>query len=232
MISIAICTGDQQESARLSQMVCDWLHTTGAQAKVCTYSTSEEFLLAYARNRYAILFLDVGLAGTPGLEVARKLRQNGDNCQIVFLSRDSSPALTCYQVHPAGFFLKPVFPHQLQELLNWNRNIFLSTMNSITVVFARRPRKLLLADILYINVSGRTSQICLAQEIIPTNRALNELQASLPSPQFFRCHRRYLVNRSHVAGMDGRNLLLDNGVSVPVSEAQLAETKNWALGRS
>ena len=60
MISIAICTGDQQESARLSQMVCDWLHTTGAQAQVCTYSTSEEFLLAYARNRYAILFWMLG----------------------------------------------------------------------------------------------------------------------------------------------------------------------------
>ena len=155
------------------------------------------------RNRYAILFLDVGLAGTPGLEVARKLRQNGDNCQIVFLSRDSSPALTCYQVHPAGFFLKPVFPHQLQELLNWNRNIFLSTMNSITVVFARRPRRLLLADILYITVSGRTSQICLAQEIIPTNRALNELQASLPKPAIFSLSQA-LSGKQEPCGGNGR----------------------------
>lgn len=227
MIQIAICSQDQGEQGRLAQMLSNWFQTAGVQVHLTAYATAEAFLQAYRPGRFGFIFLDVNLAPRSGLDVARHMRKCEDGCQIVFLSQDGAPALSCYQVHPAGFFIKPVAAGQLFELLQWNQNLYLHDMDSITVVSARIHRKVLLADILYVTVSGRTSRICLPQEQVPTNCTLNQLAKQLPLPRFFRCHRSYVVNGSHVRRLEGRALELENGERIPISEDKLRQAREW-----
>lgn len=227
MIQIAICSQDQGEQARLAQLLFSWFQSAEVLVHLASYTTADAFLQEYRPGRFDFIFLDVNLAPTSGLELARHIRKCTDSCQIVFLSQDGAAALSCYQVHPAGFFVKPVAAEQLFELLQWNRGLFLQSMGSITVVSARIHRKVLLADILYVTVSGRTSRICLLQEQVNTNRTLNQLADQLPPSRFFRCHRSYVVNGAHVRKLTGRTLELDNGEQVPVSEDKLHPVREW-----
>lgn len=227
MIQIAICSQDQGEQARLAQLLFSWFQSAEVLVHLASYATADAFLQEYQPGRFGFAFLDINLAPTSGLELAQHMRKCEDSCQIVFLSQDGAAALSCYQVHPAGFFVKPVAAEQLFELLQWNRGLFLQSMGSITVVSARIHRKVLLADILYVTVSGRTSRICLLQEQVNTNRTLNQLAEQLPSPRFFRCHRSYVVNGSHVRKLAGRTLELDNGEQIPVSEDKLHPVREW-----
>lgn len=227
MIQIAICSQDQGEQARLAQLLFSWFQSAEVLVHLASYATADAFLQEYQPGRFGFAFLDINLAPTSGLELAQHMRKCEDSCQIVFLSQDGAAALSCYQVHPAGFFVKPVAAEQLFELLQWNRGLFLQSMGSITVVSARIHRKVLLADILYVTVSGRTSRICLLQEQVNTNRTLNQLAEQLPPPRFFRCHRSYVVNGSHVRKLAGRTLELDNGEQIPVSEDKLHPVREW-----
>ena len=221
MIQIAICSQDQEEQARLAQLLFGWFQSAGVLLRLASFATADAFLQEYQPGDFGFIFLDANLAPTSGLELARHIRKCADSCQIVFLSQDGAAALSCYQVHPAGFFVKPVAAEALSELLQWNRGLFLHAMDSITVVSARIHRKVLLADILYVTVSGRTSRIRLLQEQVNTNCTLNQLADQLPPSRFFRCHRSYVVNGAHVRKLTGRTLELDNGEQVPVSEDKL-----------
>ena len=227
MIQIAICSQDQEEQARLAQLLFGWFQSAGVLLRLASFATADAFLQEYQPGDFGFIFLDANLAPTSGLELARHIRKCADSCQIVFLSQDGAAALSCYQVHPAGFFVKPVAAEALSELLQWNRGLFLHAMDSITVVSARIHRKVLLADILYVTVSGRTSRIRLLQEQVNTNCTLNQLADQLPPSRFFRCHRSYVVNGAHVRKLTGRTLELDNGEQVPVSEDKLHPVREW-----
>lgn len=227
MIQIAICSQDQEEQARLAQLLFGWFQSAGVLLRLASFATADAFLQEYQPGDFGFIFLDANLAPTSGLELARHIRKCADSCQIVFLSQDGAAALSCYQVHPAGFFVKPVAAEALSELLQWNRGLFLHAMDSITVVSARLRRKVLLADILYVSVSGRTSRIRLLQEQVNTNCTLNQLADQLPPSRFFRCHRSYVVNGAHVRKLTGRTLELDNGEQVPVSEDKLHPVREW-----
>ncbi len=227
MIQIAICSQDQEEQARLAQLLFGWFQSAGVLLRLASFATADAFLQEYQPGDFGFIFLDANLAPTSGLELARHIRKCADSCQIVFLSQDGAAALSCYQVHPAGFFVKPVAAEALSELLQWNRGLFLHAMDSITVVSARIHRKVLLADILYVTVSGRTSRIRLLQEQVNTNFTLNQLADQLPPSRFFRCHRSYVVNGAHVRKLTGRTLELDNGEQVPVSEDKLHPVREW-----
>ena len=184
MIQIAICSQDQEEQARLAQLLFGWFQSAGVLLRLASFATADAFLQEYQPGDFGFIFLDANLAPTSGLELARHIRKCADSCQIVFLSQDGAAALSCYQVHPAGFFVKPVAAEALSELLQWNRGLFLHDMDSITVVSARIHRKVLLADILYVTVSGRTSRIRLLQEQVNTNCTLNQLADQLPPAGF------------------------------------------------
>ena len=227
MIQIAICSQDQEEQARLAQLLFGWFQSAGVLLRLASFATADAFLQEYQPGDFGFIFLDANLAPTSGLEQERHIRKCADSCQIVFLSQDGAAALSCYQVHPAGFFVKPVAAEALSELLQWNRGLFLHAMDSITVVSARIHRKVLLADILYVTVSGRTSRIRLLQEQVNTNCTLNQLADQLPPSRFFRCHRSYVVNGAHVRKLTGRTLELDNGEQVPVSEDKLHPVREW-----
>lgn len=227
MIQIAICSQDQEEQARLAQLLFGWFQSAGVLLRLASFATADAFLQEYQPGDFGFIFLDANLAPTSGLELARHIRKCADSCQIVFLSQDGAAALSCYQVHPAGFFVKPVAAEALSELLQWNRGLFLHAMDSITVVSARLRRKVLLADILYVSVSGRTSRIRLLQEQVNTNCTLNQLADQLPPSRFFRCHRSYVVNGAHVRKLTGRTLELDNGDQIPVSEDKLHPVREW-----
>ena len=223
-MELALCSRDEKERGRVEQMLRQWMFFICGKVDFLVCSSGEELFSCYAPGRFAFLFLDIE---SDGLDCARQIRSGGDSCQIAFLSDDPGSALACYEVHPAGFFLKPVKKKQLFELLRWHRALFLPAMDCITVQVSRSARKVLMADILYVSVAGRSSFLHMKGETLQTNRTLSELSRELEKASFFRCHREYLVNPVHISGLFGRSLAMDDGENLPVSESRLEEARQW-----
>lgn len=50
-----------------------------------------------------------------------------------------------------------------------------------------------------------------------SNMPLKSIQTQLPSEQFIRCNRSFLVNLDHVSSVEKEALITDGGASVPIS---------------
>lgn len=233
MVKIAVCTQDEACREQLTAMLNTWAKDGSMTLAIEPYESAEAFLEEYESDAYAFIFLDTSLPDLSGLMLARRLRGAGENAQIVFLAENARQALACYETHPAGYFVKAVEQGRLFELLLWHRALFLPAMRYVTVTVARAPRRILLADILYIAVSGRTSQICLKNgETVLTNRTLNFLAKELGDAGFFRCHRSYLVNPICITAFAEHTLVLQGGAQIPVSEEKFSLARKAAQERA
>src|SRR5262249_4465608 len=92
-----------------------------------------------------------------------------------------------------------------------HENIFVKKSNYI--------RKILMRDVLYIEVAGKYSNIVSSENKFLIQLPLKELIQRLPEMVFARIHRKYIVNIGNVKGIDilDNYIELNTGVTLPMS---------------
>jgi FixJ family two-component response regulator len=78
--------------------------------KIDTYSTAEDFLNSPRRREVSCLILDVRLPGMSGIELQKKLLEDGNACPIVFISAhgDDKVRDLVMKAGAVAFMSKPV----------------------------------------------------------------------------------------------------------------------------
>jgi FixJ family two-component response regulator len=81
-----------------------------AGISIDTFASAEEFLDFPDRKKMACLILDVRLPGMSGIELQRRLSENGDAIPIIFVTAhgDASLREVVMKAGAAGFLNKPV----------------------------------------------------------------------------------------------------------------------------
>ena len=79
------------------------------------YSTAEDFLKSPRRHEVSCLVLDVRLPGMSGIELQKKLLEEGNSCPIVFISAHGDIAVRDLVMKggAVAFLSKPVRSHAL-----------------------------------------------------------------------------------------------------------------------
>ena len=87
MLHVAICDDEENEIEYLKYAVEDWAKKEDIITNIETYASAESFLFQYEEcKNYQILLLDVEMSGMSGIDLAKKIRQNQDNVEIIFIT--------------------------------------------------------------------------------------------------------------------------------------------------
>ena len=95
---------------------------------------AKSFIESWKNSRYDLLLLDCYLSdenlphATTGLDIARLLRNQNDDCAIVFITSSTDFAVLGYEVQASGYLLKPV-----------NRKTFEATMERVEEQLKAKP---------------------------------------------------------------------------------------------
>lgn len=213
---IAVCDDEKVIAEQISSMIEKEL----PESKVYQFFSGEELL---AQNKeFDIYFLDIQMEKITGIEAAKRLRKQDENCVIVFITGVKEYVFEAFDVAALHYLIKPVQEEKLKEVLKRaikeieknrhsqgngtvNRQIFIRTRNkSITVN---------VSDILYFENEMRKIIVHTKQDAVTFygNMADMEKQAGAG---FYRCHRGYLVNMVYIAEYNAENIYLCNGNKV------------------
>ena len=107
MLQIAICDDDPEMRRQLYQYTLRLTHKQADQVRIVTFSRGEE-LLANMPKGLDILLLDIDLGDENGVEVARRIRQENEDVNIVFITNLPQYAVQGYKVRAFGYLLKPL----------------------------------------------------------------------------------------------------------------------------
>lgn len=219
-MNIAICDDDEHCLAEIEKEIAEAFHQGENQYAVARFASGSELL---SSGGHDVVFLDVEMEGIDGIETARRLRERGDNCKLIFLTAHEEYALPAFDVEASGYLLKPVNPEKLSALLHkiaGEQQI--SASHFITVKQGANSVSLNAKDIRYIEVFDRKLFLHTTLMVYDFYEKLERIEKEL-SGDFFRCHRSYLVNLAYIKRYDKSSITLSNDETVLISKRKYRE---------
>lgn len=219
-LNIAICDDEKAIREQINELI------EKEKPDVCPeyYETGDSLLAA--RKQFDIVFLDIQMEGTDGIETARKLRERDEDTILIFITAIREYVFKAFDVAAFHYLLKPIEEDKFHEVFQRAKRELekRKKQRRETVFIKTRNRSFTLEkdSILYIESRAKKVEIHTAGEIIEAYSSTNEMESQL-GDGFYRCHRGYLVNMAYVAEYDSESVTLNNGEYVYLAKEKYGE---------
>ncbi len=222
-LKLALCEDDKEEMERLM----DLAQAAAVPVRVTAFENGEAFLADYRPGRFDMVFMDIYMDGISGVEAVRRLREQEPELPVAFVTSSQDHALDGYRLKVAKYIEKPVTKEDMDSAIalaaQWREQA------AVEVVL--QEKKLSLPVNRLVLVEQRAHYLLFWFEGGGTKQAkgrLDELEPQLAGFPFFRSHKSYLANLSHVVGIDQGLLVfcMKDGQSVYIRRDLLKKAKN------
>ena len=187
-----------------------------------TYRNALEAEAALSSREIDILFLDIRLPGMTGLQFLSGLK---DSPLVVLTTAYAEYALESYEFNVIDYLLKPIsferFSRAVGKILD-NRLFSAAAKEgdpfSEDHIFIRSNSKFFrvnFSEILFIEGSRDYLKIHTPDYSLITHQTMNDLEKSLPSRQFIRVHKSYIVALRHIRSIYGNSIELGK-TTIPI----------------
>ena len=159
------------------------------------------------QQKIDIFFLDINMPDISGLSLAKTINQKS---KIIFTTAYREYAVDGFNLQAVDYLLKPIpFDRFLQAINRYFEGVYFikneikteeSTLKN-DFIFVRSERKMVkinFDEILYIESLSDYIKIYLADKISTTRETISNIETKLPTNNFLRIHRSYIVNLKKV----------------------------------
>ncbi|MBW9202978.1 response regulator transcription factor [Bacteroidales bacterium SW292] len=201
------------------------------------YSSAVQAMKELADQQTDVIFLDIQMPELNGLEFSRML---SPETRIIFTTAFDQYAIDGYKVNAIDYLLKPIsYPDFLQaanKALHQHELMHRSPQDEIDSIFVKSEYKLVqikLKNILY--VEGLKDYIKIYEEDNPkpvlSLMSMKAMEDLLPSSQFMRIHRSYIVRKDKIRIID-RGRIVFGKTYIPISDSYKQTFQDYLEKRS
>ena len=234
MRNIAIVE-DEDESAKLLLSYIDkYAAAFSQQYHAVRFHCADDFLSDY-KAIYSVVFMDIQMPGTNGMEAAERLRAIDKTVSIIFISNLVQFAQKGYEVDAVSFLVKPVSYFDFS--LKFRKALDIYVMNeerSITIKYRGGLARISTDKLMYVEIIAHRLYYHLIDGDLEITGVLSEVEQELAAYGFLRCNKCYLVNPRFVVGVKGSEVQVGDvtlQISRPRRAAFLSELANWYAGQ-
>ncbi len=150
------------------------------------------------------VFLDVAMPEMDGLSAAHLIRSIHPDIFIVFVTNHTEYAAAAFQLDAIGYLIKPVnydsVHRVVRKILKYESHTSSYAVHKDNNLIIKNKKETYFIDIsriLFIERSGRKSNIHTRQKIYTTVESLASLEQMLDD-SFWRCHKSFIVNTKRI----------------------------------
>jgi DNA-binding LytR/AlgR family response regulator len=211
------------EDERLAQdVIKNYLERTSRFRLVGTYRNAPEAKEALAKEEVDLIFLDIQLPGMTGLNFLRSL---SNPPLVVFTTSYPEYALESYEFNVIDYLLKPIsferFSKTIAKIVDGN--LFKTAHEEIKPlsrehIFIKSNSKFFrvgFSDIIYIEGMKDYLKIHSLENVIITHQTMSEMENILPSNQFIRIHKSYIIASARIKAVFGNSVDMEK-VILPI----------------
>jgi len=171
-----------------------------------------------------LMFLDINMPYLTGLEFLESL----DKAPLTIMTTAYSEyALDGFRLHVVDYLLKPFSFQRFFQAAQKALDLFQSRLllhsnddNKPSEMYIRQGdafQRIDLEDILYVEAMQNYLKLHLKSKVFVIHQTMVSLEEILPKSTFFRIHKSFLVNNSHIDTVSGNRLFI-NGKELPISK--------------
>lgn len=198
-----------------------------------TFNSAIEGIKVIKQNQIDLLFLDIQMPELSGLEFAKILSKD---TKIVFTTAFDQYAIEGYKVNAFDYMLKPIsydaFLNVAQKAYNWFETKQTAEISARDRFFYVKSEYKLVQikfdDILYIEGVKDYVKIYLDGDKPSVMSLMNmkKLEDYLPSPEFLRTHRSYIIHMNKVRAIDRFRIVIGDEI-LPVSDTYKEQVQEF-----
>ncbi len=184
-----------------------------------------------------LIFLDINMPKLKGFEFLRTLKQAPP---VIVTSAHQEFAITGYEFDVCDYLLKPFSLARFMMAINKVPTPFASAIMqsvpsakpanieplSIFVKGDKKQHQVFLADIVYIEACGNYSILHFKEGKLITQQTLSGFEKQLPSEQFIRIHKSFIVAKAKVQAIESAHLLLESK-TIPIGQSYKKMLSDW-----
>ncbi len=238
MIDVAVC--DDEKNIRT--YICSLIQKQGTECRITEYASAEEYLSAGVAH--SLLFLDIemksdGKEDKNGMWLARQLRSMELARQpvIIFVTGYETYVYDAFDVGAFQYLLKPIDEERFSQVFaravrqiaaEREKQKEAPDRQALLVPQGSGKRAIPYDDIYYLESQGHKIVLVLKEEKAAYYAKIGELEKQLAG-QFFRIHKGYLINLSHVEAYNRSEVTMANGDRLQISKYKYDEFRKAYL---
>lgn len=212
---ITICDDSQTDAGYLETLLLAWAKSRQAEVHIRRSLSAEQYLFSYAEDKCDdILLLDIEMGAMDGVTLARKLRQENETIQIVFITGYSDYISEGYDVAALHYLMKPVNAEKFHSVLDRAVEKLQKNERVMNLEIGGEMVRIPIYQIRYLNVRQNYVTIHGKQDYT-IKRPLSEVEKELDQ-RFCRVGRALIVNLSHVQRVTKTEVYLSDGTALPL----------------
>ena len=207
---------DDEPMAR--EIMATYIAKTPNLELIKSFKNASEAILFMQENSADVYFLDINMPEITGLSLAKIINNKS---KIIFTTAYRDYAIDGFNLNVVDYLLKPIafdrFLEAVQKVtINKNQN---DVANNF--MFVRADRKMVKIDfneILYLESLSDYVKIVTSNKTIVTRETISNLEEKLPSKQFMRVHRSFVVSIQNIGSYTNEFVEIDKK-AIPISRS-------------
>jgi len=182
-----------------------------------TFRDPLEALDFIQKNPIDLIFLDINMPDLTGIQFLKSLESQP---LVIFTTAYSKYALESYEYDAVDYLLKPIeFDRFLKAVNKAFKQYQIKTSSLMTfakdsdfilIKSGTEYYKMKLSDILYVRGTGNYVTFVTKKKEILSLLAMKDVSETLSSKMFFRIHKSYIINFSHVDLIESDQVKINN----------------------
>ena len=228
---VAICDDSGEDAEFVRELLEQWAQQCQIDIQVEVFSSAESFLFRYAEDKaFDILLLDIEMGAMDGMTMAKRVQQDNEAVQIVFITGYSDYIAEGYEVAALHYLMKPVNRDKLLSVLDRAIEKRMQQERCLNLEAYEELVRIPFYEIRYLDVHQNYIAIH-GKRDYTVKRSLGEFEKELDQ-RFCRVGRGLIVNlkfirkvtKTEVHLSDGTVLPLPRGAYEPLNRAIIQQT--------
>ena len=219
---VAIVDDSNIDAEYVQSILESWAQDRQASVQMRRFNSAESFLFHYADDKdWDILLLDIEMGAMDGVTMAKRVRQENQSVQIVFITGFADYISEGYEVSALHYLMKPVKQEKMFAVLDRAVAAMHKTERVILLPVGGEMLRLPVGQVQYVESFSHTVAIVTDADMIHVKMSITEIEKMLGNG-FVRCHRSYLVGLKCIARLSKTEVVLDSGKTLPLSRSAAA----------
>jgi two-component system LytT family response regulator len=171
-----------------------------------------EAVSLFTKTKAEVIFLDIEINGSNGLECAKIIADMEPKTKIIFATAHSEYMSAAFEVYAFDYLVKPFnverVYHTLDRVRTFTETAEMEHLDKI-IKYERGLEKLLVKgkesmsfvdinEIILVQRENSATVIYTKKDSFNTSASLSDIEAKLDTEQFMRSHKSYLINVSQI----------------------------------
>ncbi|SFN63359.1 two component transcriptional regulator, LytTR family [Bizionia echini] len=213
--NIACLIIDDEAMAR--DIISSHLSKIEAIDVIASCSHAMEAFQVINNHKIDLVFLDINMPDISGISFAKSINKN---IRIIFTTAYRDYAIEGFELQAVDYLLKPISFERLLKAVNTYFDVYARNVNNLIAtkemqafMFVRSDRRMIKVDfeaIIYIESFSDYIKIHLPNETLVTRETITAIEAKLPSEQFLRIHRSFIISINKITSFTNEHVVIHN----------------------